>query len=45
MPPVGDVESTTPEEDAMLPLTICMGAPVFAVIAYALISPDPPTVR
>jgi hypothetical protein len=25
----------------LLPLMIGMGAPVFAVIAYALISPDP----
>jgi hypothetical protein len=25
----------------MLPLMIGMGVPVFAVIAYALISPDP----
>ena len=30
------------EENAMLPLMIGMGVPVFAVIAYALTRPDPP---
>ncbi len=30
------------QENAMLPIMIGMGVPVFAVIAYALISPDPP---
>jgi hypothetical protein len=29
------------KENAMLPLMIGMGVPVFAAIAYALISPDP----
>lgn len=27
----------------MLPIMIGMGVPVFAVIAYALLSPDPPS--
>jgi len=31
------------KENAMLPIMIGMGVPVFAVIAYALISSDPPS--
>jgi hypothetical protein len=27
----------------MLPLVIAMAVPLFAVIGYALLSPDPPT--
>jgi hypothetical protein len=36
------VKATYAKENAMLTLIIGMGVPVFAVIAYALISPDPP---
>jgi hypothetical protein len=39
MPLVGALSPLRQRRTAMLPLTICMGAPVFAVIAYALISP------
>ena len=32
---------TTAAGETMLPLMIGIGAPVFAVIAFALLSPDP----